>query len=122
MNIVQAIAAHAAWKRRLRRMITGHEPCVSSDAVWHDDRCELGAWMHGDGQRLIGCDAFDEAFSSHVEFHRCAGDVVSAVEQGDRLRAEALMAAGSAFERASAAIERNLGVLADELVRSARAG
>lgn len=117
MHIVHAIAAHVAWKRRLRRIVAGLERMVPSDAVWHDDLCDLGLWMHGEGQRMAGHPAFDAAFDAHVEFHRCAGDVVQALEHGDGARAEALMAAGTACDLASTAIVHHLEELAAELDR-----
>lgn len=119
MNILDAIDAHRAWRRRFRRMLTGDEPAPPSDWIWHDNRCELGAWMYRDGWKYVSCTSFAMSYAAHIEFHRCASAVLRAFEEGDRVRAEALMASGSAFDRASLAIEWHLRRLAGELPKVA---
>lgn len=105
MKLEDAIAAHAEWKLRLRKYVDGTsaEQLVAA-TICRDDQCALGKWMHGDGRRLASVAEFVEARAAHADFHRHAGDVVRAVDAGDRPRATGLLAPSGAFEKASLSV------------------
>lgn len=102
MKLEDAIAAHAEWKLRLRKYVDGAstERLVAA-TICRDDQCALGTWMYGDGRRLASVAEFVEARTAHADFHRHAGDVVRAMDAGDRGRANGLLAPNGAFEKAS---------------------
>jgi len=102
VKLEDAIAAHTEWKFKLRQFVdnTG-EAKLQSAIVASDSACALGRWMHGDGKKLETVPEFREARAAHAEFHRCAGEVVRAVETNDRTHASSLLAASGAFERSS---------------------
>jgi hypothetical protein len=111
MNLAEAITVHMAWRRRLRQFVDQQSnERLSSATVRRDDCCDLGKWILGEGQQYARAPAFDAARRAHTEFHRHAGEVVAAVERGDRPAALALLGDTGAFRRASqeviAALER----------------
>ena len=113
---------HAECTRRLHRMFSEQEPVIPADAILRDDQCDLGGWMYGEGQQYAGCPSFAPAFAAHVVFHRRAGDIISALAQGDRQRAEALLRPGAAFDRATVALAWPLRRLASEMQPVATTG
>jgi len=100
-----AIDAHAKWKIRLEEYIqgTGKEG-LQAAVVSRDDQCTLGKWLHGPGKERFGhLPAFGEASACHVEFHRCAGEVVALVESGRKDDALRMVEDGE-YARASDAV------------------
>lgn len=101
MKLDDAIAAHVGWKLRLRQFADGQGEKLESAIVRLDDRCPLGQWLHGEGKTLAAHAEFKTVVASHAAFHRCAADVVRAVEGGSRAKAETLLAPAGAFDKAS---------------------
>lgn len=85
MNLDEAVSAHLKWKIRLGMVIEGN----SSDAldpaiVERDDHCDLGRWLHGEGERHRSHSEFGEVVSEHANFHRQAAGVLRKALKGDR--------------------------------------
>ncbi|MCE1183853.1 MAG: CZB domain-containing protein [Rhodocyclales bacterium] len=72
------IAAHRNWRQRLVSYIDGSSREVLDEhAICHDDRCDLGKWVHSNGKKFYGDEAvFQRLVGDHAAFHRAAGDVV----------------------------------------------
>jgi hypothetical protein len=71
-------AAHRNWRRRLSDYIQGSsQEELDEGIVGLPDRCELGQWIEGNGNRFYGTlPVFGKLRDHHAEFHRCAGKVV----------------------------------------------
>lgn len=82
----EAIDAHLMWKKRLQAYINGEaKEDLKVEAVSSDDNCTLGHWINGiGGQRFGQLPAFAVLKSRHAHFHRCAGEVLSAAQQGEK--------------------------------------
>lgn len=72
------IMAHRDWRRRLVAYIEGaSNETLDEKVICCDDRCDLGHWIHGNGQKFYGDEAvFQQLVGDHAAFHRAAGDVV----------------------------------------------
>ena len=62
ITFADAIRKHLAWKTQLQESLAGKTPMAFAlDDICRDDRCELGIWLHGAGQRRYGeMKSFDE--------------------------------------------------------------
>lgn len=88
-----AVAAHSAWKIRFRtEMKSGGKLDVNTIKV--DDKCDLGRWLYGDGQRYRELREFGTLLNSHKNFHRCAADVAADINIGRFQAAEVKINSG----------------------------
>jgi hypothetical protein len=111
MNIDAAISAHSKWKHRLKAYIDGTSTeKLSCSVVEKDDQCDLGRWLKSPEAKALGTKA-SELAPQHAQFHRCAADVVRAVDRGAKAEAEAKLAMGSEFSRVSAKLVTMLSAL-----------
>jgi methyl-accepting chemotaxis protein len=78
IDFAKWVAAHRNWRKRLSDYIhgSGHEE-LDENIVCKADRCELGRWIAGNGNRFYGeLPVFGKLRDHHSEFHRSAGHVV----------------------------------------------
>ncbi|MBK1704032.1 methyl-accepting chemotaxis protein [Halochromatium glycolicum] len=90
------VYVHKQWSKRLRRVVEGRAEPQDPEAVSCDDRCTLGQWIYGEGQRFEAAGAYQVLRDKHAQFHRCAGDVLRHVIQGEREQALHWLAEGFA--------------------------
>ncbi len=102
MDFDSAIDVHSKWKVRLRAVIAGNDK-LDPARISTDDSCDLGCWIHGEGKKFANSPLYTVLRAEHARFHQCAAKVVSESNSGNRAAAEALMAAGGEFARASQA-------------------
>ncbi len=109
LNFQEAVAAHQKWKARLQACIDGAgQEKLDPAVVGRDDQCVLGKWIYGQGTASFGDrPVFGELKAGHAEFHRIAGEVLTAVYAGQKEEAAKLLT--SRFAQASV---RVLGLLA----------
>ncbi|MFH1869187.1 MAG: CZB domain-containing protein [Pseudomonadota bacterium] len=93
----EAIDSHLKWKTRLRDYIKGESrENLRVENVSRDDMCPLGYWLNGiGGERFGNTPAFSVLKSRHAHFHRCAGEVLSIAQQGERDKALQLLEHGA---------------------------
>ncbi|MBI3130774.1 MAG: CZB domain-containing protein [Acidobacteria bacterium] len=106
MNFEEAISAHQKWKTRLRGQIDGTgKETLDPRMVSKDDQCDLGKWIHGEGQTQMGAKPeFQEVKATHAHFHRTAGEVVAKAKAGDKAGASASLD-GPFFEASSKCVQ-----------------
>ncbi len=98
-----AVAAHVAWKTRLRNAAL-RGTVMDAEQISCDDCCPLGRWLHGDGRGRWGHrPAFSELVDRHAEFHREAGAVARLVNAQQSAEALAKLGPGTAFSRSTQA-------------------
>ena len=100
MNFEDAIKAHTFWKVTLRWMINGQRP-IDPQTIAVDQACELGRWIHGEGQKYRHLPLFATLLGEHAEFHRVAAEVVEMIQSGNILGAEAMLEPEGRFTAAS---------------------
>lgn len=93
LDIDVAISAHQNWKDRLLTYLEGRSTeDLRPEVICHDDRCDLGKWIHSDGQKQLGQYAmFSELRAVHKMFHQQASSVVALHQTGKRGDAKALL-------------------------------
>jgi hypothetical protein len=100
-QIEKAIAAHAAWKVRLRRAIAEGKSEHLPANVSVDNQCEFGKWLYS----LPAPDQQSQNWRSvrelHASFHKEAGKVLVLALGGKQAEADAGLAPGSPFAKVS---------------------
>ncbi|MCK9382059.1 MAG: CZB domain-containing protein [Sulfuritalea sp.] len=101
----EAIDSHIKWKGRLQTYIKGDsKEDLKVEVVSRDDQCTLGHWLNGiGGERFGQMPAFSVVRSRHAQFHRCAGEVLSIAQQGEKAKALHMLEEG-AYPDASAQV------------------
>jgi methyl-accepting chemotaxis protein len=88
----QAAKAHADWKSRLYACVEGRGEVLEPEVVASDNRCALGGWMYGAGRRLAKHGEYEALRGTHASFHRCAGEIVTLAQAGQRDQAQHTLA------------------------------
>jgi len=93
----EAIDSHIKWKARLRHYITGESTeDLKAEVVARDDQCPLGMWINGiGGERFGHTPAFSVLKSRHAHFHRCAGEVLTVAQQGEKAKSLQMLEEGA---------------------------
>lgn len=96
LDVVAAIQAHVQWKLRLLAYIHGEsEEQLDPEKVGSDCLCSLGKWIYGNGNERFGDHPrFQSLKAIHADFHSHAGEVVRAVNRGEKDKALALLQNG----------------------------
>lgn len=111
LELQTVTAAHEAWKTHLETWLAGasDRPLRAEDLCF-DDRCELGRWLHGRGQRKLGHLAtFRTLVAQHQTVHIAAANLVSLSAAGRH--AEALRIRHGAYEGAARVVMQALDAL-----------
>lgn len=104
MDLTQAAQAHAEWKVKLRMAIAKKEQ-MDVRTVSADNCCPLGQWLHGEAKtRWSQLPAYKDVVTKHAAFHREAGAVATAINQGLYSKAEGMLGAGTPYANATSAV------------------
>ena len=107
--IQAAIAAHGAWKARLRTAIDNGTSDADPTVVGRDDRCEFGKWLHGDSASAPASARYrPEALTLHASFHTAAADVLRYALTNRKAEAAKAMSYGSTFATVSQQLTEHL--------------
>ena len=83
MNIEQEINNHLKWIESIVGLLGEDE--VTQDAlntITQHDRCELGQWLDSEASiKYRDLPELDQLKHSHAEFHKLAGDLISALQK-----------------------------------------
>ncbi len=99
-----ALSAHQQWRAAIHVAVaTGKRLEVAP--MRQDDGCELGRWLHGEGQAQHRTrPLFTELIHSHQDFHVVASVVASILKGKSPEQAVALMEGNSKFAASSRAL------------------
>jgi hypothetical protein len=119
MNFDEARDKHAQWRFKFRGAITQKET-MDAAAIAKDDRCDLGKWLHGDAKgKYSRLTSYADCVKKHAHFHLAASEVAKKINARQFDEARALLAMGTDFSLASAAIVSALNALEQEAASSA---
>ncbi len=114
MNFFEAINAHVAWKLRLRKHIDGiSDEVLDPKVVGCDDKCPLGQWIYSTLDEHEGLPLFNQVRVQHADFHRCAAEIITATDEGNKDSAEKLLS--DDYAQLSHMIVKSLTKLSKEL-------
>lgn len=93
-ELTTAIAAHSAWKSRLKKSIDTGVSEVPIATIRADDQCAFGKWLHGSGMTAAdrASPHYQSVLAAHAEFHRVAARVAEFATTGRQGEALALIA------------------------------
>lgn len=108
LNIDVAMMAHDNWKLRLEACVDGtSKEDLRPDVVCCDERCDLGKWIHGDGEAHLGqYMTFQDLKATHKMFHYTASNVLTLSQAGRRDEAHDLL--HGEFSKLSTTVKRRL--------------
>lgn len=93
LNLKQVLEAHQAWKGRLQKVLDNtSDERFDLTAVSQDNHCFLGKWIYSEGKNLYGhLPEYETVRKAHVEFHVCAGEVLTQHKIGNEEKAQELL-------------------------------
>lgn len=104
MDLNTAQQAHSEWKVKLRLAIAKKEQ-LDADTIAKDNCCAFGKWLHGEAATQYGrLPGYKDCVTKHATFHKEAGAVARTINSAQYEKAEAMLAAGTPYALASAAV------------------
>jgi hypothetical protein len=104
MDFDQAVAAHSAWKTKLRDYLSKRDGSLKPAEVSPDNKCPLGQWIYGEGSQYSKLPGFPALKSEHARFHKAAADVVQKADSGQSISEEVALGSQSDFALTSSAV------------------
>jgi hypothetical protein len=104
MNFDEAINVHSAWKQKLNTYLAKPDHSLKVADVEADNKCALGQWMQGEGQKHSALPEFSKLRTDHARFHKAAAAVVKKADAGEKVAGETALGAHSEFATASTAV------------------
>ena len=104
MDFDQAIAAHSAWKSKLKAYLNKPDGSLKAADIQSDQECLLGQWIHGEAKQWIGNAAYTELKMQHAAFHAAAAELVRKADAGQSVNEELALGAGSDFDKTTSAV------------------
>jgi hypothetical protein len=101
MDFEKAIQAHVQWKSKLAAYIAKPDHSLNSATIAKDNCCELGKWLHGEGQMHSKSPEFAKLVADHARFHAAAADIVKRADAGQHVNEEVALGAHSEYAAAS---------------------
>ena len=110
----KAIRRHIEWKVKLRNAIATHAK-LNAEEIAKDNMCEFGKWLHDDAKALYkDSPNYIQCMEKHAAFHREAGAVALAINNGNFTQAEAMLGSDSSFSQASSDVAAAVRLLQNE--------
>jgi len=104
MNLAEAVMKDQELKEKFLAAIEakGH---LDAAIIGKSDRCMLGNWLHGDGERKFPLlKSFKPCVTAHAEFHVQAAKVVRQINIGEYETAQAMLADNTPYAKALSAL------------------
>ncbi len=96
-EIDAALAAHAAWKKRLMDAITSGTSEFTPDIVERDNACQFGKWLHGLSEEDTGSEDYRKVKELHAGFHRTAAEILRLALSGAKDEALKKISSGGPY-------------------------
>lgn len=107
-QIKAAIAAHGAWKVRLKQAIENGNSDFKPDIVKLDNQCDFGKWLYSATPEVKQSSFYDAVKKLHAEFHATAGKVLLLAVTGQKAEAEKAYGLGSDYAKISALLTNEM--------------
>lgn len=93
LNLKEVLAAHDAWKVKLKTELMGKSATpIDVTVVASDCKCVLGKWLHSTGKKQYSkLPEFKTALDAHAKFHIAAAEVVIEHQSGNTEQANLLL-------------------------------
>jgi len=117
MDFDQAIAAHSAWKTKLKAYLNKPDGSLKPADIQSDRKCPLGQWIHGEAAQWIGNAAYSELKMQHARFHAAAAALVRKADAGQPVSEELALGSESDFTKTTSAVVAAIVRMRDEARR-----
>jgi hypothetical protein len=101
MNFDEAIIAHSQWKLKLRSYVAQPDGSLKAGEVQLDNKCSLGQWLYGEGQKYSGFPEYATLKEEHAKFHKAAADIIRRADAKQDVSKELALGQKSDFLTAS---------------------
>lgn len=108
MDFEAAIAAHSAWKTKLKTYLKNPDRSLKASDIEVDNKCVLGQWIYGEGKKWNSTAGYSDLKTEHAEFHKAAAAVIRRADSGQSVSEEVAIGAASDFSTSSAAVVRSI--------------
>src|SRR5579864_7349373 len=99
MDFDQAIAAHGAWKLKLRDYLSKPNGSLKVAEISLDNKCPLGQWIYSEGSRYSKLPEYSTLKTEHAHFHKAAAEVVRKADSGQSVTEEMALGSSSEFAK-----------------------
>lgn len=82
-EIMDAIAAHGAWKQRLRSAVFNKERDLPVERIKSDSMCRFGKWLETLPPETKSDPDWQDIARLHRSFHSAAGDIAGQISRGE---------------------------------------
>ena len=114
MNLDEALAKDKELKEKFLAAIAAKAQ-LDAVIIGKSDRCTLGNWLHGDGERKYPfLKSFKPCVEAHAAFHAQAAKVVRQINGKEYADAEAMVGDNTAYSKSYAALEAAIVLLKKE--------
>lgn len=114
MDFNSAIAAHSAWKNKLRRYVSHPDHSLNAATVSQSSGCDLGKWMANEGRAYSTNSTFNELKKEHEKFHQLAGDLIRRADSGQHVDGEVELSSHSPYMQSTTHVVQLLAKLRDQ--------
>lgn len=99
----KVLSVHVEWSSTfISAMATGVS--LNASEISRDDLCHVGVWLHGDGKANHHArPSFEKLVSDHARFHREAGRVAAAINEGRHDEARQMLHTSEPYAESSEA-------------------
>lgn len=104
MNFDEAVQAHSAWKMKLSNYLRKPDGSIKAADVQQDSKCNLGAWIYGEGKKFSSHPEYEILKAAHAKFHQAAADVIRKADSGKNVTEDVALGAKSDYASASNAV------------------
>ncbi len=113
--IAKAVAAHGAWRQRLRTAVETGKSDFTVSVVQVDDRCDFGKWLASLDASTKNSPRVAKIRALHADFHKEAARILAAVLEKRKNEAEAALSPTSPFGKLSGAMALELNAWMQEV-------
>ena len=114
MDFNGAIAAHSAWKSKLRRYLSHPDHSLNAATISQSTGCDLGKWMANEGRAYSTNATFNELKKEHDKFHQLAADLVRRADSGQHVEGETELSSHSPYMQCTTHVVHLLAKLRDQ--------
>lgn len=101
IDIEEVIKGHLAWRYKILRLVSNPLSCIDCEEVGSDGHCSAGKWIERIEPRFKQNPHFIELKTAHKEFHKCAGEIVRRILEGDQIISELTLGSDSEYDKLS---------------------
>lgn len=101
MNFDDAVKAHSAWKMKLSGYIRNPDGSLDPKAIQPDNLCDLGKWIYQSASDHADLEEYKKLKECHAKFHKCAADIVTRADKGEKLTDEIALGSNSDYAKLS---------------------